>query len=261
MRLLFTTVGKMRLAKFLAVKNVCSRRDAEKHIVQGNVVVNGQVINSPVFFVDDNDVVSFCGKYVNKEIQPKLWMYYKPNGEITSHNDPQKRKTVFESVKQKGLPRVVSIGRLDINSEGLILLTNSSTLAHELETTHLQRVYKVRAFGVIDDKKLSKYAEISDDMSEIILKNIVISGIRYMPIRISIEAKQAQPSISHNFWLTVAITEGKNREIRKIMNFIGLQVNRLIRIQYGPYAIGDMRPGEINECLKSFAKNNKLCSG
>jgi 23S rRNA pseudouridine2605 synthase len=230
-----------RLAKYLASRNVCSRRDAERYIASGNVRVNGVQITTPVCFVYDDDFVEFRGQRVAEIGGPKLWLYYKPVGEITTHRDPQGRKTVFASVP---LPRVVSVGRLDINSEGLLLLTNSSSLAHDLETQHAERAYKVRVFGNVNKCAWKKHA-IPIGESEWELYDVCADGIRYGMMRI----KGVIDAGSGNKNLHISIYEGKNREIRNVMKLFGFQVNRLIRVMYGKYALADMRPGELREVV------------
>jgi 23S rRNA pseudouridine2605 synthase len=245
--------------------------------------------------VDDQDIIIFRGRKVTPVAEQNLWIYYKPVGEITTHYDPQHRMTVFESVAaQYGLPRVISVGRLDINSEGLLLLTNSNALAHDLETQRAERVYKVRVFGEVDRQMLRKYAggesDAGTESGEVTLHNVVISGERYAPVRVQFERNIFKNRYTHfsndcenlkktntydysysaphssgrptayernsahhygssarNFWVNITICEGKNREIRKVMNLLGLQVSRLIRVRYGPYELGQMRTGELRQ--------------
>lgn len=221
-----------RIAKFLAHCGVCSRRDGEAFITQGRVKLNGAVVTSPVTFIQPTDHVEVDGTPVTAPTKEKLWLFYKPVGLITTHKDPEGRPTVFEYAQSKGLPRVISVGRLDINSEGLLLLTTSSRFAHEAEkpATGWERTYRVRVFGQLP---------VSDLLA---LKNgITIEGIHYGPIAVEIEA----PNQSRNQWLYMTLTEGKNREIRKILNHFGLQVNRLVRVRYGPYDLQGLKPGDI----------------
>jgi 23S rRNA pseudouridine2605 synthase len=225
-----------RIAKFLAHCGVCSRRDGEAYITQGRVKCNGVVVTSPVTFIGPTDRVEVDGAPVTPPTHEKLWLFYKPVGLITTHKDPQGRTTVFEYAQSKGLPRVVSVGRLDINSEGLLLLTTSSRFAHAAEkpATGWERTYRVRVFGQLP---------INDLLA---LKNgITLDGIHYGPITVEIEA----PNQSRNQWIYMTLTEGKNREIRKILNHFGLQVNRLIRVRYGPYDLQDLKPGEFKSAL------------
>ncbi|MDR1208472.1 MAG: pseudouridine synthase [Holosporales bacterium] len=241
-----------RLAKYLSGRNLCSRREAERHILNGDVTVNGVKILTPVFFVSESDSISFCGKRVENKPPARLWIYNKLVGEITTHNDPQKRMTVFDAVAARhGLLRVLSVGRLDINSEGLILLTNCNSIAHELETTHLERVYNVRVFGQTDALLGSKYAHVfpfrSDNVTSIELRNIIIDGIKYAPIFIQIAGHFSNKSRIQNFWIRVSLHEGKNREIRKVLGRLGLKVSRLIRVKFGPFELGDLPAGELLE--------------
>ncbi|MDR0625574.1 MAG: rRNA pseudouridine synthase [Holosporales bacterium] len=252
-----------RIAKFLSSLNVCSRREAERLIAQGEVLVNGEVIKTPVCFVTERDVVCLGNRVVygprlHHDTKPKIWLYYKPRGEITTHRDPQGRRTVFASAREAGLGRVVSVGRLDINSEGLLLLTNSSAVAHKLEFSgdseeKIIRVYKVRFFGdwcrAMNHAALKRYTEPQKARWTVVLSNVVIDGIIYAPIKIEFLSAPSQKT--KNSWCFVTITEGKNREIRKVFEHLGLAVNRLIRVSYGDFSLNEMtpplRPGEFRE--------------
>ncbi|CAO4835283.1 MAG: Ribosomal large subunit pseudouridine synthase B [Holosporales bacterium] len=223
----------MRLNKFLSHHGICSRRDGDLYIQQGRVSVNNQVITSP-YIVQETDVVSVDGKIINHKPEPTVWLYYKPVGLVTTHRDEKHRPTVFEQDNVKKLGHVVSVGRLDINSEGLLLLTNNPDFAHYAEhpKNKLTRMYKVRVFGDLDPNRL-------DD-----LKNgITIDGIRYGSIIVDYEINKT----GMNHWLFVTLTEGKNREIRKVLNHLNLSVNRLIRVAYGDYELGDLKPGELTK--------------
>ncbi|MGX6960463.1 MAG: pseudouridine synthase [Rickettsia endosymbiont of Pentastiridius leporinus] len=221
-----------RLAKVISNAGVCSRRDAEKLIIDGQVKVDGVVITSPATNVDIDSQIEVSGSLINQEQKLRLWVYYKPVGLITTHKDPLLRKTVFEQLV--GLPRVISIGRLDLNSEGLLLLTNNGDLARrfELPSNKLKRVYHVRAYG--NPKSLLK----SD------YKNLEIDGICYNPHSIKLIRENKS-----NFWFEVVLFEGKNREIRKIFEYFELQVNKLIRVSYGDYALGNLKPNEYKEVI------------
>lgn len=216
-----------RVAKFIAASGICSRREAERLIAAGEVTIDGSIITSPAINVTDQNVILVKGKLAQKPLNEKLWGYYKPVGMITSHNDPEKRSTVFEALKDK-LPRVISIGRLDINSEGLLLLTNSGRIAHYMESpkNNIERTYLVRAYG--DCNKVRFFG-----------KPIVIEGIKYTPK--SIKLVQL---VKSNSWFEVVLAEGKNREIRKIFEHFGLKVSRLIRTKYGKYELGDLKSGQ-----------------
>lgn len=219
-----------RLAKVISNAGVCSRRDAEKLIIEGQVKVDGITILSPAINVEISNQIEVSGILINQSQKPRLWIYYKPVGLITTHKDPLSRKTVFEDLT--GLPRVISIGRLDLNSEGLLLLTNSGDLARqfELPSSRLKRVYHVRAYGNPDILLKSGY------------KNLEIDGIFYNPESIKL-LKQNKT----NAWFEVVLFEGKNREIRRIFEYFGLKVNKLIRVQYGSFTISNLKPGAYKE--------------
>lgn len=221
-----------RIAKFLARAGVASRREAERLIEAGIVTVDGAVLTTPAFKVLPGMDVRVDGTRVKDRAPPRLWRFFKPAGLVTTHKDPQGRPTVFEAVADR-LPRVVSAGRLDLTTEGLLLLTNDGALARHLElpSTGWVRRYRVRAWGRIDQKAL-----------DALKASVEIDGVRYKPIRAELDKTQGD-----NVWLTVAITEGKNREVRKVMDHLGLKVNRLIRTGYGPFLLGAMEPGAIEE--------------
>lgn len=230
-----------RIAKRLARAGLCSRREAETWIANGRVRVNDKKITTPAFNVTPNDRVAVDGKPIAEADKTRLWLYHKPAGLVTTHKDEQGRKTVFD-VLPKDMPRVISIGRLDLNSEGLLLLTNDGALSRKLElpSTGWIRRYRVRSFGTI-----------MPDMLERMRKGMTIEGVRYQGIEVTQEEGGGA-----NRWLVVALKEGKNREIRKIFEHFGLKVNRLIRLSYGPFQLGSLRMGEVKEVpgkvLKSF---------
>ena len=219
----------MRIAKFISGSGVCSRRQAENLIEQGRVKINSVIIDKPAINILEGDIVEVDGKKLHYNIVPRIWAYHKPVGLICTHSDPQGRVTIFEELKNK-LPRVISVGRLDINSEGLLLLTNSGDLARYLESpkNKIDRIYKVRAFG-------------NQRPINLLNKIIEVDGITYKPKSI----KQTQSG--HNSWYEVILTEGKNREIRRIFEHFGFEVNRLIRTSFGKYSLGDLKPGEFQE--------------
>jgi len=221
-----------RIAKVIARAGICSRRDAEKLIEEGKVSVNGKLLTTPAFFVETSDRVLVNKKPLPQQMDTRLWCYHKPRGLLTSHRDPQGRKTVFDNLPAD-LPRVVSVGRLDINSEGLLLLTTDGALSRRLElpSTAWTRRYRVRAHGKIEQVELDKLS-----------RGIEVDGIKYGAIEATLERVQG-----HNVWLLVAIKEGKNREVRKVFEHLGLKVNRLIRISYGPFQLGDLKAGEVKE--------------
>ena len=221
-----------RLAKLMARSGVCSRRQAEEYIRQERVTVNGQIISTPAFNVEGNEVVLLDGEPLPALEKTRLWLYYKPIGLITTHKDEKGRQTVFSKLPPN-MPRVVSVGRLDLNSEGLLLLTNNGALSRELELPQnaWSRRYRVRVHGHVEEQKLK-------DLQQ----GVTIDGISYGKINVTIDRQMGA-----NTWLTVTLNEGKNREIRKLMNFIGLDVARLIRVSYGPFQLGNLKEGELKE--------------
>ena len=221
-----------RIAKRLARAGVCSRRDAEKLIAEGRVSVDGKVLSTPATLVTDSTIITVDGKMVGAPERTRVWRYHKPRGKLTTSRDPQGRPTIFEELPP-GIPRVISVGRLDFNSEGLLLLTNDGALARQLELpdTAWVRRYRVRAFGRVGPAEITRLA-----------KGMTISGIRYGGIEAQLDREQGD-----NVWLTMALREGKNREIRKVLEALGLKVSRLIRVAYGPFQLGRLEPGEIEE--------------
>ncbi|MEM6538640.1 MAG: pseudouridine synthase [Pseudomonadota bacterium] len=221
-----------RIAKFLARAGVASRRGAEQLIEQGIVTVNGETLTTPAFKVVDGMEIRVDGTRVGEKPKTRLWRYHKPAGLVTTHNDPQGRRTVFDAL-EGALPRVISVGRLDLPTEGLLLLTNNGEIARHLElpSTGWTRRYRVRAYGRVT------IAALED------LKNgVEIDGVSYRPIRASIDQKTGD-----NVWLSMSINEGKNREIRSVCRYLGLQVNRLIRTAYGPFQLGALKRGDVEE--------------
>lgn len=225
------THGGNRLAKVIARAGLCSRREAERWIAEGRVSVNGKTIQTPAFNVTENEKVAVDGQPLVERRGTRVWLYNKPEGLVVTESDPEGRPTIFEYLKEQGMPRVVTVGRLDINTEGLLLLTNDGGLKRTLElpTTGWLRKYRVRAFGSITQEKLDT------------LKNgLVHEGIKYGPIDASLEREQGS-----NVWLVLALREGKNREVKNVLSALGLQVNRLIRISFGPFQLGDLPKGGI----------------
>lgn len=217
-----------RIAKLISNAGFCSRREAERLILSGAVTINDKVIATPATCANQDDLIKVDGKLLNQVKAPRLWTYYKPVGLITTYHDPQGRTTVFETLKH--LPRVISIGRLDIQSEGLLLLTNNGELARyfELPVNKIVRIYRVRAYGNLTKIKLAKFP-------------VTINNIIYNPRSIQIIKE------GNNSWFEVILDEGKNREIRKIFEYFDLSVNRLIRTHYGSFNIGDLKPGTYIE--------------
>jgi 23S rRNA pseudouridine2605 synthase len=221
-----------RIAKVVSRAGLASRRDAEEWIVQGRVTVNGRLINSPALDVTANDVITVDGKPLPPRERTRLFMFHKPRGLMTTHADPEGRPTVFDNLPE-GLPRLISIGRLDFNTEGLLLLTNDGGLARvlELPDTGWLRRYRVRAHGEVTQGQLDE-----------LKKGVEVDGVKYGPIDATLERDQGA-----NVWLVFAIREGKNREVRNVLAHLGLEVNRLIRISYGPFQLGELAEGEVEE--------------
>jgi 23S rRNA pseudouridine2605 synthase len=221
-----------RIAKWLAHAGVASRRDAEKLLAEGRVRLNNAVVTHPATFVGDGDLVTVNGALVEAPGRTRLFRYHKPEGLVTTHKDPQGRPTVFEKLPP-GLPRVVSVGRLDLNSEGLLLLTNDGALARRLElpANGWLRRYRVRVFGQPEPAQLAALAN-----------GVTVDGVRYGPIEAGLDSRKGD-----NSWLTIALREGRNREVRKVMAHLGLQVSRLIRVAYGPFQLGLLPRGAVEE--------------
>jgi 23S rRNA pseudouridine2605 synthase len=221
-----------RISKILARAGVASRRDVERMIMEGRVSLNGKLLDTPVVNVTLADKIEVDGMPIRGIERTRLWLYHKPAGLVTTNADPEGRPTVFDNLPE-GLPRVMSIGRLDINTEGLLLLTNDGGLSRvlELPTTGWLRRYRVRAHGEIDQEALDKLKE-----------GIAVDGVLYGSIDATLDRTQG-----HNVWITMGLREGKNREIKNVLGALGLEVNRLIRISYGPFQLGDLPEGQVLE--------------
>lgn len=221
-----------RIAKVLSRAGVASRREAERMIEQGRVSVNGKTITRAALNVTESDKITVDGKPLDAPEAPRLWLYHKPTGLVTTHKDEQGRPTIYDDLPPE-LPRVMSVGRLDLNSEGLILLTNDGGIKRRLElpSTGWLRRYRVRVNG-----------RPSDTMLEPLRRGIVVDGQNFQPMQVALDRQQGA-----NAWLTIGLREGKNREIRRAMTDIGLSVNRLIRVSYGPFQIGELKSGEVQE--------------
>jgi 23S rRNA pseudouridine2605 synthase len=221
-----------RIAKVIARAGLASRREAEAWITAGRVAVNGAVISSPALNVTPADHIVVDGTPLRARERTRLFLYHKPRGLVTTHSDPQGRNTIFRALP-KGLPRLISVGRLDINTEGLLLLTNDGGLARvlELPATAWLRRYRVRALG-----------RIGQDALDRLRGGVTLDGIHYGPIEATLDREQGA-----NVWLTFAIREGKNREVRKVLESLGLRVNRLIRVAFGPFDLGDLDDGAVKE--------------
>jgi 23S rRNA pseudouridine2605 synthase len=227
-----TTHTGERIAKVIARAGLASRREAEAWIAAGRVSVNGAVIVSPALNVTPRDRVAVDGKPLPRRTRTRLFRYCKPRGLVTTHSDPEGRPTIFRALP-KHLPRLISVGRLDMNTEGLLLLTNDGGLARVLELpgTGWRRVYRVRVYGRPTHETLDR-----------LRKGATVDGVRYGPIEATLERQ-----LEANAWLHLALREGKNREVRKVMESIGLKVSRLIRISYGPFDLGDLGDGAVEE--------------
>jgi len=228
----------IRIAKVIAQSGHCSRREAEALIVEGRVQVNGVEVTSPATFITDQSI-KIDGKLISAKQPVRLWIFHKPEGVLTTSKDPQMRKTVFD-ILPRNLPRVITVGRLDFNTEGLLLLTTSGELSRfmELPKNKWVRKYRARVFGKLNHERLKK------------LENgITVEGVRYGSIKVEIEHEKAA-----NSWLTISIEEGKNREIRKVMEHLGLRVNRLIRTSYGPFILDDLKVCDVKEITKAMMK-------
>src|SRR3954454_4173566 len=221
-----------RIAKAIARAGLCSRRDAERWIAEGRVSLNGEILTSPAVTVTADSDIRVDGKKLPEPERPRLWRYHKPVGLITTHRDEKGRPTVFGALPA-GLPRLISVGRLDLTSEGLLLLTNDGGLARRLElpATGWIRRYRVRVHGAVDPARLTGLAS-----------GVTIDGIAYGPIRAALDRTQGS-----NAWLTLSLQEGKNREIRRVLDHLGYPVTRLIRVAYGPFQLGHLARGAIEE--------------
>jgi 23S rRNA pseudouridine2605 synthase len=221
-----------RIAKWLSRAGVASRRDAEKMVADGLVKLNNVLVSHPATFVAPGDIVQVSGRVVENPDRTRLWRYHKPDGLMTTHRDPQGRPTVFERLPPD-LPRVMSVGRLDLNSEGLLLLTNDGALARRLElpSTGWLRRYRVRVHGEVNETALK-------DLS----RGLVVDGTKFGPVEAGLDSRRGS-----NAWLTISIHEGKNREIRRVMAYLGLATTRLIRIAYGPFQLGNLERGQVAE--------------
>jgi 23S rRNA pseudouridine2605 synthase len=221
-----------RIAKILARAGLCSRRDAERWIAEGRVAVDGTVLTSPAVTVTATSDIRVDGAPLPELDRPRLWRYHKPAGLVTTHRDEKGRRTVFDALPRE-LPRLISVGRLDLASEGLLLLTNDGALARRLELpeTGWLRRYKVRVHGTVEPERLAALAG-----------GVTVDGVRYGPIRAEFERQQGS-----NAWLALALREGKNREVRRVLDHLGLAVTRLIRLSYGPFQLGKLARGDIEE--------------
>ena len=222
-----------RIAKKIARSGLCSRREAERWILNGQVKLNNKILNECGVNVTETDIIEVNGELLPNKVNTKLWLYHKERGYLVTNNDPEGRSTIFDQLKTKMNTRFISVGRLDMDSEGLILLTNDGDLARKLElpATGWLRKYRVRVHGYVSAQDLEP------------LKNgISVDGIKYRRIDAALDRQQGS-----NAWLTMSFREGKNREVRNVMNFLGYSVNRLIRISFGPFNLKNLASGELEE--------------
>ncbi len=231
--------GGERIAKFLSRAGVASRRDAEKMIAESRVKLNGTVVDHPATFVTETDIVVVDGRVLDRPGRARLWRYHKPEGLVTTHKDPEGRATVFERLPP-ALPRVMSVGRLDLNSEGLLLLTDDGELKRRLElpANGWIRRYRARVWGMVDEAALARLKE-----------GITLDGQKTGPIQAGLDSRRGE-----NAWLTVALKEGRYREVRRVMQALNLQVTRLIRVSYGPFLLGQLKPNELEEVAGKVLK-------
>ncbi len=229
-----------RIAKVLARAGLCSRREAERWIAEGRIKLDGAVLTSPAVTVGEGAVILVDGKPLAEPEPTRLWRYHKPAGLVTSHKDEKGRTTLFEKLPPE-LGRVISVGRLDLNSEGLLLLTNDGELARKLElpSTGWIRRYKVRIHGVMAPERLVPLE-----------KGVTIDGVRYGPIKAELERQQGA-----NAWCVMSLAEGKNREVRRVFEYLGYTVNRLIRLSYGPFQLGALPRGQVEEVPRRVVRD------
>lgn len=229
-----------RIAKTLARAGIASRREAERMITAGRVAVNGKIIDSPALNVTAADKITVDGKPVSEPEPSRLWLYHKPPGLVTTTRDEKGRTTIFDNLPED-MPRVMSVGRLDLNSEGLLLLTNDGAIKRTLElpSTGWLRKYRVRVNG-----------RPKEEDFEPLRKGLVIEGERFQPMTVTLDRQQGA-----NAWLTVGLREGKNREIRRAMEDVGFAVNRLLRVSYGPFQLGNLKPGDVEEIRRRVLRD------
>lgn len=224
--------GPQRIAKLLARAGVASRREVERMIAEGRISLDGKVLETPATLLDSLKGVTVDGQAVAKPESARLFRFYKPTGVLTAASDPKGRQTIYDRLP-KGLPRLMPVGRLDYNTEGLLLLTNDGGLKRQLElpATGVTRTYRARAFGTVSQDQLEKLAE-----------GVTIEGVRYGSIDANLERRTGR-----NCWIEMTLTEGKNREVRRVLEHLGMQVSRLIRLSYGPFTVEDLKPGMVAE--------------
>ena len=226
-----------RVAKVIARAGLCSRREAERWIAQGRVAVDGVTLTSPAVAVTSGNVITVDGERLPAAERPRLFRFHKPAGVLTTANDPQGRPTIYDHLPAE-LPRLMPVGRLDFNSEGLLLLTNDGALKRHLElpATGWIRRYRARVYGAADPAGLAALAN-----------GVTVDGVAYGPIEARLDGDAKEPAKGRNVWLTISLREGKNREVRKVLAYLGLAVNRLIRVGYGPFQLGELPRGAGEE--------------
>ena len=224
--------GEQRIAKLLARAGIASRREIERMIEEGRIALNGTTLTTPATLLSSLDGVTVDGKAVAPPVAARLYLFYKPPGCLTAERDPKGRATIYDKLPP-GLPRLIPVGRLDYATEGLLLMTNDGELKRQLElpSTGVVRTYRARAFGTVTQATLESLAE-----------GVTIEGIRYGPINANLERRTGR-----NGWIEMSLTEGKNREVRNVLEHLGLQVSRLIRTAYGPFVLEGMTPGDVGE--------------
>ena len=238
--------GPQRIAKLLARAGVASRREVERMISEGRVALNGERLTTPATLIEELSGVTVDGKPVRPAAATRLFRFHKPQGAITAERDPKGRPTIYDRLPA-GLPRLMPVGRLDFMTEGLLLLTNDGALKRQLELprTAVVRAYRARAFGRVTQEQLEQLAE-----------GVTIEGVHYGSIDANLERRTGS-----NCWIEMRLTEGKNREVRRVLAYLGLQVSRLIRTAYGPFTIGGLEPGQVEEIgeteLQEFRKTLK----
>lgn len=235
--------GPQRIAKLLARAGVASRREVERMIAEGRIALNGEKLTTPATLLEDLSGVTVDGKAVRPAAATRLFRFYKPQGTLTAANDPKGRATIYDRLPS-GLPRLMPVGRLDFMTEGLLLLTNDGELKRQLELprTGVVRTYRARAYGKVTQAQLEDLAD-----------GVTIEGVHYGSINANLERRTGS-----NCWIEMSLTEGKNREVRRVLAFLGMQVSRLIRTAYGPFTVEDLPPGAVDEIvdadLDSFRK-------
>ena len=241
-----TEAGPQRIAKLLARAGVASRREVERMIADGRIAIDGKAVTTPATLLETLSGVTVDGKPVRAPQAARLFRYYKPQRTITAARDPKGRPTIYDNLS-KGLPRLMPVGRLDFMTEGLLLLTNDGELKRKLELprTAVVRHYRARAFGDVSQAQLEKLAE-----------GVTIEGMHYGSINANLERRTGR-----NSWIELSLTEGKNREVRRVLAHLGLQVSRLIRTAYGPFTLGGLDLGDVDEvpraALDAFASELK----